>query len=453
MQSTPIRAQVLDSAATTEDNTALWQFATGASADEIANEGTRTRLRNRCRSEFLNNGTAAAAGRNLATYGIGKGPDLQIVGADPAVAAHLEWEFYQWAKEIGLWRKLRTVAEARYYDGESFLRWFHDPFVDDVELNIDLVDPARITTPFNSLQDEYLLDGIRYDKYNRPVEYAVMKSVPNPLLVYALIDPEWVPAEEIIHFKVSSLPGQHRALPGFQSSLHLFAESRRYTKAVIAAAEQAANISAMIETQQLPDGVEPSKPEETDILDVPRRGALILPRGHKASQMKAEQPTAAYDSFKKSIEMEIGAGVGQPRNVLSGDSSAHNYASGRLDGQGFTRFIEVFQQDLSDEVLDRIFDRWIEVRSDVDERAAQILESRNGNPRKIRREWNFAESEHVDPLKEAQAHVTMLNAGLITRQEIYGRRSRNWSEDIDQLEAEERRLATIRKLREGGTEQ
>ena len=58
-----------------------------------------------------------------------------------------------------------------------------------------------------------------------------------------------------------------------------------------------------------------------------------MPGGWKVSQIQAQFPTTTYGEFKREILGEIGRCLLVPVNVLTGDSSRHNYASGRLDHQ------------------------------------------------------------------------------------------------------------------------
>ena len=130
-----------------------------------------------------------------------------------------------------------------------------------------------------------------------------------------------------------------------------------------------------------------------------------------------EEPAAfrRHVSFSSATLTGIGAGVGQPRNIISNDSSDYNYASGRLDHQTFFRYVETIQQRLI-YILDEIFDYFTETSNDP-----------GINPEfvgTIKKEWYFAELQHVDPLKEADASIKLLNARLLTRKEYFAKYSK-----------------------------
>ncbi|MDR0608754.1 MAG: phage portal protein, partial [Planctomycetaceae bacterium] len=74
-----------------------------------------------------------------------------------------------------------------------------------------------------------------------------------------------------------------------------------------------------------------------------------------STQIHAEQPTTSYSEFKRELLSEIGRCLQVPVNILLGDSSKHNYASGRLDHQTFFKSIKVEQTHCEQIVLNKIF--------------------------------------------------------------------------------------------------
>ena len=423
-----IRANALDSAASPNESAAYWSFASNAVADEIANAQVRKKLRARCRYEYLNDGYAQNAARNLAISVVGCGPRLQI-HAEREVAESIEKEFQRWAKEVRLAEKLDLAVRSLVFDGESFFRFVSNDRVSG-QVDIELIDAGRVTSEtVGASIDENVLDGIRYDDYGRPIFYTVSKASVNPLYSNIPMEFEQVPAEDMLHLFIPDLPGQHRGLPLLQSSLQTLGALRRYNAAVIEAAETAAAHAVLIHTQHLPDGSEPDEAEAMDEVIVPRRGGMFLPKGWIASQMKPEQPTAQHSDFISVTLTGIGAGVGQPRNIISNDSSNYNYSSGRLDHQTFFRYVETIQQRLT-YLLDVMLDNVLLTlgMESVSERED------------VATEWYFAELAHVDPKKEADAAVQLLNAGLLTRKEYFAKFGQDWEQQAEQLEKERERF-------------
>src|SRR5690606_16155894 len=102
---------------------------------------------------------------------------------------------------------------------------------------------------------------------------------------YDLID-----AEAVVHWFRSDRPGQHRGIPEITPALPLFAQLRRYTLAVIAAAETAADFAAVLFTDSPANG-EAQALEPMDVVNLEKRMATVLPDGWRLGQVEAQQPT------------------------------------------------------------------------------------------------------------------------------------------------------------------
>jgi capsid protein len=134
---------------------------------------------------------------------------------------------------------------------------------------------------------------------------------------------------------------------------------RRYTLAVLGAAEQAALPSGVIYTDAAADA-ESSQVEPMDTVEMDRGTWMTMPFGWKISQVKAEETATVYGDFKHEVINEIARCLNMPFNIAAGNSSGYNYASGRLDHQAFFKAIRIDQAYLADVVLDRILKAWID---------------------------------------------------------------------------------------------
>jgi hypothetical protein len=109
--------------------------------------------------------------------------------------------------------------------------------------------------------------------------------------------------------------------------LPLFATLRRYTFAVLGAAEQAALPSGAIYTDTTADA-ESSQVEPMDTVEMDRGTWMTMPFGWKISQVKAEETATVYGDFKHEVINEIARCLNMPFNIAAGNSSGYNYASG-----------------------------------------------------------------------------------------------------------------------------
>jgi capsid protein len=226
------------------------------------------------------------------------------------------------------------------------------------ELDLRLVEADRVGTPDLNAAAANAVDGIVFDAAGNPVEYHVLKDHPGEGY-RAVRDYDRVPAAAMLHWFRCDRPGQARGVPDILPALPLFAQLRRFTLAVIAAAETAADFAGILYTDAPASG-ESDAAEPFEPIELEKRALVTMPGGWKMSQLQAEQPSTGYAEFKHEILNEIARCLNMPFNVAAGNSSGYNYASGRLDHQTYFKAIRVKQVHLEAVVLDRILAAWLD---------------------------------------------------------------------------------------------
>lgn len=178
------------------------------------------------------------------------GPRLQMLTANANANRIVEQEFFAWADAIGLPEKLRTMRLARVSDGEAFGLLTNDPKIDArVQLDLRLAAEAeQVTSPTLTLERNRYVDGIQFDAYGNPVSYDVLREHPGDNQLSLTDEYDTVSATDVIHYFRCDRPGQHRGIPDITPALPLFAQLRRFTLAVLAAAETAADFAGILYT-------------------------------------------------------------------------------------------------------------------------------------------------------------------------------------------------------------
>jgi capsid protein len=402
-----IRARY-DAAATTDANRKHWANADGLSADAAASPEVRRILRNRARYEAANNSYAAGIVATLANDVVGTGPRLQVLTDDPEANNAIEQAFAAWALSTNLADRLRTMRMARAHSGECFAKLVSNPAVPGpVKLDLALVEADRVASPHWGALTPTEVDGIVYDSFGNPVAYRVMVEHPGDRSGNA--SHETLPAAKVLHYYLGARPEQSRGIPDLVPALPLFAQLRRYTVAVLSAAELEAN------------------------------SLLTLPAGWKMSQVKPEQPTTSYGEFKREILNEIARCLNMPFNVAAGNSSGYNYASGRLDHQTYYRAIRIDQAHLARTVLDRVLAEWFDEAKLIEALVpprVRVLES-------LPHQWFWDGTEHVDPAKEATAQATRLANNTTTLACEFAKQGKDWEAELRQRARE---LELMREL-------
>lgn len=438
-----------DAAQTIGDNKSHWVNADCLSARAANSPGVRQTLRNRARYEAVNNSYCGGMLLTLAYDTIGTGPRLQLhvpqadgLIQDPAAAlrarltmrraiARVEAEFNAWAKAVKLAQKLRTMRIARARDGEAFAVLTTNPGLKTpVQLDLKLIEADQVTS-FNMVPNDPLaIDGIRFDPHMNPREYDILAQHPGDDILVSNWQPVPHPADQVIHWFRVDRPGQLRGIPEITPSLPLYAQLRRYTQAVIAAAETAADFAAVLtSTAPANDGDDIVDPFTE--LDIVSRMMLTLPNGMQLQQFDAKQPTTTYDMFKREILNEIARCLSMPYNVAAGNSSGYNYSSGRLDHQIYYGSIAIDRADCEVEVLDRIFHAWLDEAALI----AGLIPDGLGPAYLWQYAWSWAPPTDIDPVKTANARLINLASGMTSYQAEYAALGLDW--EVVQLQQAE----------------
>jgi lambda family phage portal protein len=421
-----------DAAATTDENRRHWANADLLSADAANNNRVRTILRSRARYEVANNSYARGIVATLAFDTIGTGPRLQMLTEDTEANRLVEQEFARWSDASGLPEKLRTLRMARAESGEVFAMLVANPGLDSpVKLDLRLIEADQVATPIFLRQPSGInaVDGIVFDAHGNPLEYHVLRTHPGSTIVGFTLDFDRVPAASMIHYFRADRPGQSRGIPEITPALPLFAQLRRYTLAVLAAAETAADFAAVLFTDAPANG-EADPVEPMDLIELERRMATVLPGGWRLGQIQAEQPSTGFAEFKKEILNEIARCLGMPYNIAAGNSSGYNYASGRLDHQTYFKAVRVEQDQIGLTVLDRILRAWLDeaiLISDLLPRWMRTIAFRD-----LTHQWFWDGQSPVDPQKDAAAQTTRLENHTTTLAYEYAQQGRDWESEIRQ---------------------
>ena len=427
-------------AAQAGDDYKHWQVADAFSADAQLSPSVRRTMRNRARYERNNNSYLAGISATLASDLIGTGPRLQLDVQDEA-ARIVERAFYDWGTAIDLPAKLRTMREALVVDGEAFALMTTNARLSGVQLDLRLIEAEMVATPTELMRQTITpegntVDGIEFDEAGNVIAYQVLSFHPGSNYRVNNLQFSRVPAAAMIHWFRRQRPGQNRGVPEVAPALKLFGQLRRYTEAVIAAAETAADFAAFIHSNS--PAAEVDEVDAFAELEIRKRSLVTLPEGWDISQLKAEQPTSTYKDFKREVIGEIARCLQLPFNVAALDSSSYNYASGRMDHQVYGMNQRVDRDHLERVCLDRVLSAWVNEAS-----LAGVIPE--GLPPFS--EWNWAwvwdGREHVDPAKEAAATELRLATHTTTLAAEYARQGRRWDVELRQRAAELQLMAEL----------
>lgn len=412
-----------DAAVTNDNNRRHWAAADGLSADAAASVEIRRLLRNRGRYETKNNSYARGIVNTLGIDTVGPcGPRLQmLLGEEKELAALIEQDWSDWAREVRLAEKLRTLRMTRAEGGEGFgLLTTNKKLAHEVKLDVRVYESEQVSDPTPIVTtDPNLCDGITYDDNGNPVTYRFLKRHPGDMgpMLFAGDDYEDVPAALVLHYFRPDRPGQRRGIPDMTPALPLFAQLRRMSQATLDAAETAAHYSAVIQSDAPPNADDAEQPDVMDTFELERNQAVVLPQGWKLGQMEAEHPTTSYETFVNAVLREIARCLNMPFSIAAQDSSKANMSAAYLDHQIYAKSIKVDREDL-ELLVERIFDawltEWIRVQRVARTLPAELLAAIERVGRFFHQWFWPAIGKHADPAKVANGRLTELAAGLTT---------------------------------------
>lgn len=402
---------------------------------------TRRTLVDRSRYEILQaNEWFNGAARQAVNWVIGRGPFLEVKleGNSPA-ARQVERLFNAWFKSINGARKMRVMAWAKITDGNGFAmitnRLVPESGTPQISLNFVPFEEEQITAPIGSITGEkwntqYLLDGIELDSQGDPVLYHILPA--HPADEFSMTTTP-ISAEYVISVWQWVRPSQKRGYPELATSIGKGPMMRVYDRAVIDSAATAAKHTVLIETavDRFEDGEVAYDPVDPDVqMQIGYGMQTFLPAGHKATQLKPEQPTASHDKFTRTNVAAAARPLGQPAQIATGDASGMNFAGGQLGRQDYELDVDVQRQDWELHCLDKLLKHFLEeaallglIPAAV---AAQALDSH---------EWRWTRRRHQDTNREYAGRQKACQSGLTS--------PAFWQED-DGVDPEEEDLAAAR---------
>lgn len=403
-------------------------------ASQIA---ARQTLARRARHLESNSGYAAAGVNAWASALVGSGIKPQSAHPDPAMRKIMNAAFDRWTREAdadGLadfYGLQDIVARRLVVDGEAFAVFAHDSAG---RLRLRLMDGEQVSGAYHTelAGGARIVAGVEYDNTGNRVAYHAWRQRPG-LPIMPALQLLRLPAEDVAHVLKVTTPGQVRGVSWFASILLRLADLDTSHDAQLTRQKVAALLAGFIVD---PNGEAGGFEGEAD-----GRGNLegglepgtmkVLSPGQDVRFSEPAEVGAEVIAFMKLTAKEIAAGLGVPFEEISGDRSEGNYSSMRDGKIEFRRRAEAIQfNTIINRFCDPVWRRWI---------TTEILSGRLDAPGFERDpdpyfavNWLPPKCEWVDPLRDAQAEIIAINAGLMSRRQAVAARGY----DLEALDAE-----------------
>ena len=387
-------------------------------------------LRARARFRAANDPFIANAVGNMVASMVGAGimPTPQHPDPETRKAQSAVWgEFCDMADADGrtdLYGIQSEGARCVAVDGEAFLQLIDGPDGPRVRLiPPELVDES-LTRDLGG--GRFIVSGVEFNADMTRAAYWVLPARPTDTFA-TTGTPVRIPADEILHVFKPLGPGQVRGVSWLAPVILAAAELDKLVDALVMGAQVAAMFAGFVVNQNAVGGDDPFGGEAQPSLEP---GTLQRLAGGWDVKFATPAQVAQVEPILKHGLRQLAAGLGLPSHLLDGDLSDANYSSLRAGLLPFRQRMEQVQyHTLVPQLLNPLWARVIAWAVTSGRMEAPDYEA---NPRAYRAEWLPPAWPQVDPLKDTQATVAEINAGLTSRRKAVAQRG--WA--LDDLDAE-----------------
>lgn len=320
-------------------------------------------------------------------------------------------------------------------DGEVFVRkvlGFNNKHRFAIQLfDADQVD--HLFSRFASKQENEIRMGIEVDQWGAPVAYHV--NLKHPSDMGGSLLRERIPADQILHLYDPERINQTRGITWFHPCMVELRMLGGYVEAELVAARTGAAKMGFLTYTDASSFTEPNPDAKYRIEAQP--GVIeTLPPGMDFKPWSPDHPSSAFEMFIKAMLRFIASSMGVSYNALAADLQGVNYSSMRSGLLIERDQWRMLQSLLKEQLLQPIFESWMSMALLS---AALVLDSRDPS-RFCAGKWEPRGWMWVDPLKDVQATILGIGAGLTSRDAAISEQGGDVQEVFEAL-AEEKKLA------------
>ncbi len=464
------------------ENLALWQpQLRSADADLLPEKyALDARSRDMARNDAYVAGGAAVHKDNIvgAYYRLNARPQTKVLWGkedekwEAEFQEEVESKFTLWAESPSCWSdaaRVNTLTEqvrlaiGVYTIGGEVLasaEWSPNdgrPF----RTCVQMIDADRLSTPYDLVNLTEIRSGVERDRRGAPLAYHIRTTHPNDFdYRLTFLDAfKWkrVPARKpwgrqmILHVFEQMRPDQTRGVASMASALSEMRMMRAFRKVELERAVVAATYAASIESDMpagdvytgmgaggenpavawMEDYLEAIGQYTSNAKNIHMNGAKI-PVFAPGTHLKIQNPGAASPvgaSFEQSLLRHIAASLGVGYEQLSKDYSQANYSSTRASMSETWRSMQARKKMVADKYANFVYRLWME--EIVNANGLESLKRRNvpnfydglNGEAYTACDWIGAGQGLIEPLKETQADILALKAGLTTKDTVIARRT------------------------------
>ncbi len=437
-----------------------WSAPRGTADSHIKRDGPT--LRARSRDTVRNNPLAAKIVATHADNLVGPGIMPRAKTGNPTWDAFIDQLYIDWEKvahvegTTGANGSVYTTARMMVQDGEGFLRRRRRRLTDGlpVPLQIQVLESEFCDWNKNQLQTDEanaIVDGIEYDRIGRRRGYWMFPVNPEGgRLTYGqTLVSSFVDAADVAHM-FEPQTAQSRGAPWLSPILDEIKELKDYELAEnVRKRAEACNVGVVIpgdddDLGEDPNiGLDETKTGDDDAVQMRdmygnpyermEPGMFLVAHGGRDVKFNTPAISAGIESYIRTRHRSIAAGARIPYELMTGDFSQANFASGKLGLLAYRRFVTDMQWHfIIPQVMEKIYGWFIQAAKEAGKIPFDLV---------VNVEWEPPEFDEINRLDEAQADLLEMRMGKRSPQEVIGKTGRNpkqvlkefdeWFQEVD----------------------
>lgn len=426
-----------------------------------------------------------------AQYRLNSRPDWRVIGASSEwaeefalaaesrfnLAAESEACYFDATADMTFTGMLRMIVGAFVYTGEvlATCEWL-DQVGRPFKTAIQLVSPDRLSNPDGIEDTRFLRRGVRKDIRGKALGYYIQNG--HPLEWYDMRSMQWkyVPATkpwgrpQVIFIKEAMQIDQTRGVAEMVTALKHARMTKKFSEVTLQNAVINASYAAAIESE-LPsaevisamgggqEGYESAVAKYLTMLgsylggseNVHIDGAKIphfFP-GTKLNMKPMGNPGGVGSDFEASLLRKIAASLGVSYEELSRDFSKSSYSSSRASMATTGRYMQARKRMVADRFANIVYGLWVEEEIAAGNLPLPPRRNRTDFYRPMMREaytranWIGTGRGQIDELKETQAAMLRIKAGLSTYEAECARLGVDFREVFEQRAKEEKLISIL----------
>ena len=320
----------------------------------------------------------------------------------------------------------RILARSLYRDGEVFLQHVVGmrrgvKHLTDIPYSVEMLECDMVPIHHPDDVDGNMYNGVKKNEWGQPTHYRVYKRHPGSLKAWD-VDTKMVPAERMLHAKLTNRIGQTRGVSAFAPVLIRLNDLKSYEQAEQVAARMAACMGLYIKRGN-PDLYQPGDEADEDRYFDMAPGMIydqLLP-GEEIGDISPNRPSQLLQPFRDSMLKAATSGVNANYSTVAKDYSGTYSAQRQELSDSYVNYATL-QADFVAQVCRPMWEQFVTVAIN-----SGILKQPSGlNPDTLYdAQFRGPVQPWIDPSKEASANLIQVRAGFKSLSQVIRERGEN----------------------------